>query len=116
MRITPARYKTNQHKIVNNKAGKLYPYPMITMTPQSLKPNGHECKQEDTITWIVKEQTDLKKEHKDLKKEINDKLDAIMQEVRKGDDKTIQYILMVVGIFLGAIMTMVGILLTFIRA
>lgn len=67
----------------------------------------HNCKQEKRLDRI---ESDLEKEatkHEDLRRTINGKLDKIYDKIAEGDDKNTKYIFMVVGMFLGAITSMI---------
>lgn len=67
----------------------------------------HDCKQEKRLTRI---ESDLEKEatrHENLRQTINGKLDKIYDKIDEGDDKNTKYIFMVVGMFLGAITSMI---------
>jgi len=84
--------------------------------------DNHTCIQKDNITNIIEEQkrlrADLKYEarkHEDLQKTINGKLDKIYKAINEGDDKNTKYIFMVVGMFLGTIITLIGMFFTLIK-
>jgi phosphotransferase system IIB component len=84
--------------------------------------DNHTCIQKDNITNIKEEQkrlrADLKYEarkHEDLQKTINGKLDKICSAIREGDDRNIKYIFLVMGMFLGAIIGILGVFTAFIK-
>lgn len=75
----------------------------------------HNCIQEKRLDRI---ESDLKHEarkHEDLRKTINGKLDKIYKAINDGDDKNTKYIFLVMGMFLGAIVGIMGVLLTFLK-
>jgi hypothetical protein len=75
----------------------------------------HDCIQEKRLNRI---ESDLEKEarkHEDLRKTINGKLDKIYDKIDEGDDKNTKYIFMVLGMFLGALISVIGFIITFIK-
>jgi hypothetical protein len=75
----------------------------------------HNCKQEKRLDRI---EADLKHEarkHEDLRKIINGKLDKIYTAINEGDDKNLKYIFMVIGMFLGALISVIGFFVAFIK-
>ena len=77
--------------------------------------NKHDCVQEKRLTRI---ESDLEKEatkHEDLRRTINGKLDNIYKAIKEGDNTNTKYIFLVMGMFLGAIVGITGVLLTFIK-
>jgi hypothetical protein len=82
----------------------------------------HDCIQTDNITNIKEEQKRLRadltyeaRKHEDLRKTINGKLDQIYKAIQTGDDKNTKYIFLVVGMFLGAIIGILGVFMAFIK-
>lgn len=74
----------------------VYPYDEI---------EEHFCKQETRLNKIEQEQ-------EGLKTEINKKLDKIWAAIQDGDEKNTKYIFMMVGVFIGSLITTMGIILT----
>jgi hypothetical protein len=75
----------------------------------------HDCIQEKRLTRI---ESDLEKEarkHEDLRQTINGKLDDIYKAIQNGDDKNTKYIFMVLGMFLGALISVIGFFVAFIK-
>lgn len=75
----------------------------------------HNCVQEKRLTRI---ESDLEKEarkHENLRETINGKLDKIYTAINEGDDKNTKYIFMVLGMFLGALISVIGFIITFIK-
>lgn len=75
----------------------------------------HNCKQEKRLTRI---ESDLEKEaqkHENLRQTINGKLDKIYDKIAEGDDKNTKYIFMVLGMFLGALISVIGFFIAFIK-
>lgn len=75
----------------------------------------HDCKKEEKFKAIDERfkivETDLKHEarkHEDLRKTINGKLDKIYTTIQDGDKENRKYIFTVIGMFLGAIITLIG--------
>lgn len=70
--------------------------------------NDHNCKQENRLNRI---ESDLEKEaqkQEDLRQTINGKLDKIYTAIQDGDGENRKYIFTVIGIFIGAIISLVG--------
>lgn len=75
----------------------------------------HDCIQEKRLDRI---ESDLEKEarkHEDLRKTINGKLDKIYNAIHTGDDKNLKYIFMVMGMFLGALISVIGFFIAYIK-
>lgn len=75
----------------------------------------HNCKQEKRLDRIESDLKDEARKHEDLRNTINGKLDKIYNAIHDGDDKNTKYIFLVMGMFLGAIVGITGVLLTFIK-
>lgn len=70
--------------------------------------NDHNCIQKNRLNRI---ESDLEKEaqkQQDLRKTINGKLDKIYTTIQDGDKENRKYIFTVIGMFLGAIITLIG--------
>lgn len=70
--------------------------------------NDHNCIQKSRLTRI---ESDLEKEagkQEDLRRTINGKLDKIYTTIQDGDKENRKYIFTVIGMFLGAIITLIG--------
>lgn len=64
----------------------------------------HDCRQEERLARLETQQDELKKE-------INKKLDKIWAAMKSGDSENTKYIFMVVGMFLGAFISGIAILI-----
>lgn len=75
----------------------------------------HDCIQEKRLDRIESDLEKEAKKHEDLRKTINGKLDQIYKAIQTGDDKNLKYIFLVMGMFLGAIIGILGVFTAFIK-
>lgn len=70
----------------------------------------HPCTQEERIRRMEEEQKRLAKRQDETIANIDRKLDKIWEAISVGDSTNTKYIFMMVGVFIGAIITLIGIL------
>ncbi|OPY25017.1 MAG: hypothetical protein A4E26_00054 [Methanobacterium sp. PtaU1.Bin097] len=75
----------------------------------------HDCIQEKRLDRIESDLEKEAKKHEDLRKTINGKLDQIYKAIQTGDDKNLKYIFLVVGMFLGALISVIGFFIAYIK-
>jgi hypothetical protein len=75
----------------------------------------HDCIQEKRLDRIESDLEKEAKKHEDLRKTINGKLDKIYNAIHTGDDKNTKYIFMVIGMFLGALISVIGFFIAYIK-
>ena len=75
----------------------------------------HDCIQEKRLNRIESDLEKEAKKHEDLRKIINGKLDKIYNAIHTGDDKNTKYIFMVIGMFLGALISVIGFFIAYIK-
>jgi len=82
----------------------------------------HECQKEEKFQEIDKNLTRIEKEikleamkHEELRKTINSKLDKIRDLIEAGDDKNTKNMFLIVGMFVGAIMSILAIFIALIK-
>lgn len=82
----------------------------------------HECQKEEKFQEIDKNlnriESEVKAEaikHEELRKTINSKLDKIRDLIEAGDDKNTKNMFLIIGMFVGAIMSILAIFITLIK-
>ncbi len=75
----------------------------------------HDCIQEKRLDRIESDLEKEAKKHEDLRKTINGKLDQIYKAIQTGDDKNLKYIFLVVGMFVGALISVIGFFIAYIK-
>lgn len=68
----------------------------------------HDCIQKKRLDRIESDLEKEAKKHEDLRQTINGKLDKIYTTIQDGDKENRKYIFTVIGMFLGAIITLIG--------
>lgn len=77
----------------------------------------HECKQEERLREHDERLDYLEAGRKvDSKriKDINTTVQSIWKAIKEGDDANTRYILLMVGVFVGAVVTLIGIVVAFV--
>jgi len=82
----------------------------------------HECQKEEKFQEIDKNLKRIEREvkaeaikHEELRKTINSKLDKIRDLIEAGDDKNTKNMFLIIGMFLGALISIIGIFITLIK-
>ena len=77
------------------------PIPPVNSTPT------HPCKQEERLNRIEKDQEKLNKRQDDTIENIDKKLNLIWTAIKEGDNTNTKYIFMMVGVFIGAFISII---------
>lgn len=82
----------------------------------------HECQKEEKFQEIDRNLKRIEDEvkleavkHEELRKTINSKLDKIRDLIEAGDDRNTKNMFLIVGMFVGAIMSILAIFITLIK-
>jgi hypothetical protein len=67
----------------------------------------HPCKQEERLNRIEKDQEKLNKRQDDTIENIDKKLNLIWTAIKEGDSTNTKYIFMMVGVFIGAFISII---------